>query len=403
MGMPNRARVAFINTHPIQYFAPLYRYINAHSKTVEAVPVYLTNQSLRGAIDPGFGQKVVWDIDLLSGMDPIFAKGAETRDLAFGATKMIVPDVWRIIRDGNFDAVVVHGHRIGANHVAWAAAKSKGLPVFTRGEMHLELQRSGLKTRVRDVLMPILFKLYDGVLAIGSANHDYYRYMGVPEARISHFPYSVDNDRLIAEAQISPAERAAERERLGVSPDGFVLLYASKFQRRKHPDDLIHAAARLAAQGTRVELVLAGSGDMDDELRALAAQHPDLTIRFPGFFNQSALPRLFAACDAFALPSENEPWGLIVNEAMCAGLPVIVSREVGCVRDIVHEGVNGAVFDAGDSEGLTASIQQVVDDWSGPRTMGLRSREIVSGWGYRHCLSGLEAACAKAGAGPKKG
>jgi glycosyltransferase involved in cell wall biosynthesis len=390
-----RARIAFINTHPIQYFAPLYRYINAHSKTVEAVPVYLTNQSLRGAIDPGFGQTVTWDIDLLSGMDPIFAKGAETRELEFGATKMIVPDVWRIIRGGNFDAVVVHGHRIGANHVAWAAAKSKGLPVFTRGEMHLELQRSGLKTRARDLLMPMLFKLYDGVLAIGSANHDYYRYMGVPEARISHFPYSVDNDRLIAEAQISAAERAAERDRLGVSQDGFVLLYASKFQHRKHPDDLIHAAARLAKRGIKVELVLAGSGDMDDELRALAAQHPDLTIRFPGFFNQSALPRLFAACDAFALPSENEPWGLIVNEAMCAGLPVIVSREVGCVRDMVHAGINGAVFDAGDVEGLAAAIAKVAADALAGRAMGACSIDIVRKWGYRDCLLGLETAFAR--------
>jgi glycosyltransferase involved in cell wall biosynthesis len=134
---------------------------------------------------------------------------------------------------------------------------------------------------------------------------------------------------------------------------------------------------------------------MDDELRALAAQHPDLTIRFPGFFNQSALPRLFAACDAFALPSENEPWGLIVNEAMCAGLPVIVSREVGCVRDMVHDGINGAVFDAGDVEGLAAAIAKVAADALAGRAMGACSIDIVRKWGYRDCLLGLETAFAR--------
>jgi glycosyltransferase involved in cell wall biosynthesis len=388
----HRARVAFINTHPIQYFAPLYRYINAHSTAVEAVPVYLSDHSLRGGMDPGFGQKVTWDVDLLSGMDPIFAKGAETRKLDPGATKMLTPDVWRIVRNGNFSAVVIHGHRIGANHLAWAAAKSKGLPVFTRGEMHLELHRSSLKTRVRDTLMPMLFKTYDGVLAIGSANRDYYRYMGVPEARVFDFPYSVDNDRLIAQSQITSEERAAERARLGVSADGFVLLYASKFQRRKHPDSLITAAARLAERGVKIEVVLAGSGDMDEELRTMAAQHPGLTIRFPGFFNQSALPRLFGACDAFALPSENEPWGLIINEAMCAGLPIIAAREIGSVRDLVFDGENGAVFEARDLDGLTEAVARVEADWRGPKMMGAASLKRIRNWGYQRCLAGLEAA-----------
>ena len=73
---------------------------------------------------------------------------------------------------------------------------------------------------------------------------------------------------------------------------------------------------------------------------------------FTGFVNQSELPALYAASDVFVLPSENEPWGLAVNEAMCASLPVVVSREVGCAPDLVRDGVNGYTPAAGDIAGL---------------------------------------------------
>ncbi len=390
-----RRRIAFVNTHPIQYFAPLYRYINSNSTLIEAVPVYLTDFSLRGAVDDGFGQPVIWDVDLLSGTNPIFVKGAETRALEAGLTKMIVPDLWRVIRTGNFDAVVVHGHRLGANYVAWAAAKTRGLPVLTRGDMHLDLPNSRLKNLSRDVLMPLLFKIFDGFLAIGTANAEYYRHMGAAEPRIIHFPFSVDNDRIIASAQLTPEQRSAERAKLGIAPDRFALLFAAKFNRNKHADALIRAAVELAARGTMIDLVLAGSGDMDVELRALAAQHPHLNIVFPGFVNQAALPHLLATCDAFVLPAENERWGLAINEAMCAALPIIVTREVGCVRDLVREGVNGALCDANDDAGLIDAISRVIADWSGPRTMGKNSFAIVQEWDYRACLNGLEAGLAR--------
>ncbi len=390
-------RVAFVNTHPIQYFAPLYRYINAHS-SIEAVPIYLSDHSLRGAVDKGFGHAVTWDVDLLSGMSPIFAKGAETRTVETGVFKMMVPQVWSLIRNGNFDAVVVHGHATGANHVAWAAAKSIGIPIFTRGEMHLDLVRSTSRSLVRDLIMPWFYRAYDGVLAIGSANQDYYRAMGVPERKISLFPYSVDNDRLIAASTLDPDQRAEVRQRFEIDLDRPAILYASKFQARKYPDDLIRACAALQAEGLAFNLVLAGAGEMDAELRALAASFPDLKTVFTGFVNQSELPRLFGACDAFVLQSRDEPWGLIVNEAMCAGLPVVVSKEVGCVKDIVREGVNGFAIPAQDVGALTSALRTLLLDPAKLKAMGSASRDIIRGWSYRECLIGLADALEKSGA-----
>ena len=90
---------------------------------------------------------------------------------------------------------------------------------------------------------------------------------------------------------------------------------------------------------------------------------------FTDFINQSELPAVYAASDVFVLPSEHEPWGLAVNEAMCASLPVVVSREVGCVADLVRDGVNGYTPAAGDIEGLARALQRLLED------EGLRRRQ----------------------------
>lgn len=385
-----RARVAFVNSHPIQYFAPLYRSIN-HSADIEAVPVYLTDVSLRGGVDRGFGQAVKWDVDLLSGTDPIFVPGAEKRNLREGVG-LLAPGVFRTIRTGDFDAMVVHGHGIPANHIALAAAKRSGLPAFMRAESHLGLPRSRAKLQLRDWLLPVLYGRFSGMLAIGSANHDFYRSLGVPERSIFHFPYTVDNQRMQAASTLEPAERAALRAQIGIGADRVAILFASKFAPRKHPDDLIRACARLVDEGLPVDLVMVGAGQMEAELRALAASFPRLTTVFTGFLNQSELPRHYAACDIFVLPSENEPWGLIINEVMCAGLPVVASREIGAVPDLVFNGRNGRVFDATDLDGLVGALRPIVADAELRRRMGEESRAIISRWSYAECESGLRAA-----------
>ena len=126
----------------------------------------------------------------------------------------------------------------------------------------------------------------------------------------------------------------------------------AKLQPRKRPDDLLRAAAllnkerhALPARDDRVR------GDGAGAARDGAAI--GLTnVCFTGFVNQSALPRYYGACDVFVLPSIDEPWGLAINEAMCAGLPIVASSEIGCVPDLVRDGGNGLLFPAGNIAAL---------------------------------------------------
>jgi glycosyltransferase involved in cell wall biosynthesis len=145
---------------------------------------------------------------------------------------------------------------------------------------------------------------------------------------------------------------------------------------------------------------MVGSGEMETELRALVQDLGLSNMQFAGFVNQVALPRVYAACDVFVLPSENEPWGLAVNEAMCAGLPIVASSEIGCVPDLVHDGRNGRTFSARNVGGLTDALRPLLTDPELRQRMGATSRDIVSRWSYAECRAGLRAALASVGLGP---
>ena len=131
-----------------------------------------------------------WDVDLLSGYDARFVKGAGLRNEPEGSFSIIAPEIWRDTSRGGFDALVVHGHTPAAALVAVAAARSAGVPVFARGETHLGLSRGLLKRLARKPLMSAFYQCLSGVLAIGSANAAFYRAMGIPNDRIfSHALY----------------------------------------------------------------------------------------------------------------------------------------------------------------------------------------------------------------------
>lgn len=391
-----KLRVAFLNTHPIQYFAPLYAYLNAQDD-ISVSAFYLSDYSIRGASDAAFGQAVKWDIDLLAGYDAHFVKGYDRREQMHGFLSAVAPSLWRDIRIAHLDALVVHGHTPAAMLVGIAAAKTAGTSVFMRGETHLGLQRSALKFALRRPLMGALYAMLDGVFAIGSANAEFYRAMGVPERRIFLMPYTVDNARFVAASRISESRQQELRRSLGVEDDRPILLYAAKLQKRKRPDDLLRAAAKLNGEGARFHLAMIGSGEMENDLRSLSAQLDIRNIHFAGFVNQSLIPEMYAACDVFVLPSEHEPWGLAVNEAMCAGLPIVLSQEIGCVPDLVRKGQNGFTFPAGDVEALANALRPLLCDAGLRQHMAEGSRAIISRWSYAECRDGLRTALDRVG------
>src|SRR5581483_7694330 len=127
-------RVAILNSHPIQYFAPLYSFLN--KKNIEIVALYCSDYSMRGAVDPGFGREVKWDIDLLQGYTSVFLGAKARHRVPAGFFSLICPEVWREVAVGKFDAIILHGHQYAVNVVAFLAAKFYQVPVFVKTDTH---------------------------------------------------------------------------------------------------------------------------------------------------------------------------------------------------------------------------------------------------------------------------
>jgi glycosyltransferase involved in cell wall biosynthesis len=392
--MDGSYRVACLVSHPIQYQAPLFRYLTARPGIALTV-FFLSDLSVHAYRDSGFGLDVKWDLPLLDGYQHEFLpRIGSSRGLSF----------WRPwtfglrarLRRGQFDALWVHGYAHRGCLAGIAAAKSLNIPVLLRGESNL-LSETGdaLKLGVKRIAMPALLRTIDGVLSIGRLNRDYYLRYGFGSQRIFPMPYAVDNEFFRTAAERARPNRERLRGELGLKPGPAVILFASKMQPHKRAGDLLEAYARLSPDGVAEPepyLVFAGDGEERANLERRARELKWDSIRFIGFRNQSELPPLYDLCDVFVLPSDREPWGLVVNEAMNAGKPVIVSDRVGAGPDLIDDGVNGFVYPARDVAALTARLRQLIDSPEHRAAMGARALEKVARLDFAANRDGLLAA-----------
>lgn len=393
-----RSRIGFLTSHPFQYAAPLYAFLN-RSHDIEPVALYLTDFSLRGARDKQFGRAITWDVDLLQGYEHHFVGKQWRTAEPYGFWALKGDGLLKRFAELQLDALVVHGHNYLAMLQAILSGRRLGIPVFYKGETHLLLSRSRGKAIARKPLMGALYAHLSGFLAISKRNRDFYLELGVPSERIFHYPYTVDNQRFDEASRLTPDQRNALLTSLGLTPGIPVVTFASKFMPRKHPGDVIEAAEILRKRGVSLQLLFVGAGELDDEIRTLAATYSDLKVVFAGFRNQSELPQILGASDVFVLPSEDEPFGLIVNEAMCAGLPIVAAEEIGCVPDLVLQDENGRTFEARDVAGLADALEPMLRDASLRAAMSRKSCAIMAGWSFDQNLSGLRSALQSVRAG----
>lgn len=386
-------RLAYLVSHPIQYQAPLLRLVAARPDL--DLDVYFQSSHSAGAyFDPGFGGMVEWDVPLLEGYrsqtlgdHPLNRLGAGTFNSG----------LFRALKSADKSTLWLHGFANPYYAFVIERALRRGMQVLIRDEVqHGGNHRTAWKEKAKSLLLSSWSRRGVGFLAIGSLNRQYYLDMGVDPANIFLVPYAVDGAFFARLSDQARADRTALREAAGIAADATVVLFASKFAPRKGGLDTVEAfrlaLPRLIAAGIKNPvLAFVGSGEQAEAITAAASGLP---VVFLGFQNQQALARLFGLVDLFVLPSRREPWGLVVNEAMSAGLPVIVTDEVGCWPDLVQDGVNGHVFKAGDIGAFADALTSVLSDPSRRAAMGEASRRIIAGWGYEQDVEGLLAATA---------
>lgn len=381
------ARLAVVLSHPVQYYAPWFRWLHATGRIALRV-FYLHNPNAGNAHDAEFGRVVKWDVDLLSGYEHEFAPNTARQPGTERFTGLNNPTLTSLLQDWRPDAVLVFGY--GWWTQTRLALTWRGAPLILRGDSHLIGRPTGFHPRrfLQRVVTRVVLSRFSAFAAVGAANRRYYLGYGVPAARVFHVPHCVDNAAFATATPLARDDARSWRETLGIPAGHRVVAFVGKFTRKKRPDLLI--AAFLKAAPASTTLLLVGDGPMRGELRQQAADSP--LIVFAPFQNQSEIPRVFAAIDLLVLPSEGfgETWGLIVNEAMSTGLPCIVSDHVGCREDLVQDNVTGWSFPAGDAAALAHTLTNALDALA-TRPAALRSAVVarVALYSYQAASDGL--------------
>jgi len=285
----------------------------------------------------------------------------------------------------------------GYNHAAsWQAlmwARRRGVRFALWSESNAQDART-LRKPVES-LKTCFVKRCDGFVVPGKSAFEYLRSLGAPAARISIAPNAVDNTFFAAQAEKVKRNPAAFREKFGL-PRRFIL-FVGRLVPEKGVFDLLQAYAKLE-RGLRSEvgLVFAGDGASREKLAQQAKRIGPGTVCFPGFAQREDLAGLYALAETLVLPTHSDPWGLVVNEAMACGLPIIVSSVAGCSADLVEDGWNGYVVPPCDAEKLSVAINSLVGQPELKLRMSTHSSERIRNYSPEACADGLAAAAISA-------
>lgn len=381
-------RLGIFVTHPIQYFAPLWRMLAA-TPDLDVRLHFFSDHSVRGGVDPGFGVTVAWDVPILDGYRHEFI----TRDADLSAPQSVaLPDARRRVHPDHFDVVLIHGYMHRFELQVVQAARANRVRTVIRGEFTDVLPdrgRSRLRTIARDLYLRWFYRHLDMFCYVGEEARRHLRRLGIPPARMVFAPYSVDTELL--ESQRRAVTRDTARAALRVPEDHCVLLFSGKLIPRKAPLLLVRALQQVSEHARLVLLVL-GDGELREAVETAARTILGDRLRMVGFVNQSQLGRYYAAADVLVLPSHFETWGLVVNEAMQFGLPAIVSSKVGCHRDLIIEGQTGMVFPQGEADALARCISRIAREPGLAKRLGENARQHIVHYSTAASAAGIRRA-----------
>jgi len=379
MSTAEPVRVALVVASPVPYHVPVYRALATH-EDVELRVFFGSNEGVR-SYTAGFGDEsaVSWGRDLVEGYAYEWLPGAAQAEVQGGFLGLRGTGLERRLDVFAPHAIWVHGYSYLLTVRAIAHALRRGIPVLVREEQTLLIPRRGPRSLMRAlVLRSLLRRVW--ALAIGANSRAFFLHYGVPAERLGQANY-FSALPLVARAPTPPT-------RLRV-------LFVGKLTEKKAPQGLVEAFAVALADpdGIPSTLTIVGDGPLREPLeRRVHELGIADDVAFEGFVGRDELPAVLARHDVFCLPSVgHETWGVVVAEAMAAGLVPVVSTRVGAAADLVRDGWNGHQFRSGDTMELAHALRDLARDPARVAEMALRSRALVDGWNVDTAAEGVAA------------
>ncbi len=358
----HKTRVAIVHNIISPYRVALFEEL-AKEKELD-VHLYYSSETHRERnwrINVGHG----YDYELLSG------KPIEIGPIIFNWSPSVL---CRLLRNDH-DVIIIGGMSDLTSQLAMLAAKIKGTPCLIWSE-GVESSTSTLG-KIIGPLVRSLIRESDGVIVPGKASFEFHRNMGITPERITLAPDAVDNDHILDIA----AHKCPEREMLRSSmnlKDRKVILFVGRMIERKGPDHLLKAFKSLHEHASDTTLIMVGDGPMRRDLEELRRKENIPDVIFTGWVSDDEKIAHYLAADLFVLPTHEDVWGLVLNEAMVMGLPILTTSKAGAYLDLANEDNARVISDANEEELYEAMVDMLNDDRTLKR-MGDRSKEVIMG------------------------
>lgn len=294
------------------------------------------------------------------------------------------------------DVIILGGWSHLTYWLSFVYAQMMGTRLLIWSESTLKDKRT--TSQWKNKLKLWMVKKAEGYIVPGKAQKDYLLYLGAKNENVWLAPNAVDTHFFSSVSELYRQDREGLKQKLNLS--GMILLFVGRLIDEKGVPELLAAFQELQTLKS-VTLVIVGDGPQSQMYQDYCRQYSLNTVVFSGFQNQNALVQYYAIADIFVFPTRTDPWGLVLNEAMAASLPIVCSSAAGAVDDLVEQGGNGFIFPVGDVTRFAEALQQLVDDDDLRKRMGKRSHQIILNYtpqimaqGFREAIvaSGMEYA-----------
>lgn len=373
-------QVLLLNNVPSPYFSPLFSLL-AESAEWKLKTCYISsyNNSVGWAPQNASGFSQTTDT-ILAHRYPQIARWGNEQVAATCSLFM------RVLREKH-DFFLIYGYTQLPQLFLIGWALLRNIPFAIAGDANYYSDKvTGWKRLVKKCWLSWLAQRATAIVTVGTACRMFWEAYGALPAQLFHVGFAVDND-FFAKAVIQHKNKAAELKREWGWEDRTVYIFVGRLVARKNIHLLISAMHQLA--DTPVALLIVGSGEERERLEALAEQSP--YIRFAGAATQSELPLFYALSDALVLPAREEPWGLVVNEAMASGLAIISHQHCGATLDLVNE-ENGFVLEGFTVEEIVSALSFVAYDRVRLKAFKQKSLERICDWSMARAAYQLKQA-----------
>jgi 1,2-diacylglycerol 3-alpha-glucosyltransferase len=286
----------------------------------------------------------------------------------------------------NPDAIIVSGWARPESYAAilWARTNNKGVVLLSESQ-----ESDASRSTIREAIKARVVRLCDSALVGGHAHAAYIKKLGLAQNVIFHGYDAVDNDYFVTHSDA--ARKRKYEAQLSLNLPVRYILASARFIKKKNLESLIYAFSLARTSGHFDDhLLILGDGPERKRLEDLARELGLVGIvHMPGFQGYETLPTYYALASVFVHVSKSEQWGLVVNEAMACGCPVVVSDTCGSASELVSQGANGLIVDPNDPDEIAASLCDILGSEERRKAMGCQSRKLIADWGPERFAEGF--------------